>query len=121
MDSRAGEGREAGALVLGLVVHGGGGSDADKQNSDRMRAGNQVEFTVVVAGGSGDVTTNEQGDAGAAVLRDGEAFAGDGVRAEVRIAGGEGRCCCRVRRNCCCRIAVPVGVRAKSRTMEWVV
>ena len=35
---------------------------------------------------------NERRDAGGAVLRDGEAFASDGVRAEVGIAGGEGPC-----------------------------
>ena len=59
IDLRAGEGRDASALVLGLVVRGGGGSSADKRNGDETRAGNEVEFTVAVAGDRGDTTANE--------------------------------------------------------------
>ena len=60
---RAGERRDAGALVLGLVdvvVRGGGGSDAGKRNGVGTRAGDEVEFAVAVAGDSGDVTANER-------------------------------------------------------------
>ena len=145
MDLRAGEGLDASAQVLGLVMRGGGGgSGADKRNGDETRAGNEVEFTVAVAGDSGDATTNERRDAGAAVLRDGEAFA-SGVRAEVGIASGEGSCSdgdvgsvvraavgtvgvgadVVVAIGCVGVVVVELrcqrGVRVKLRTMNWVV